>query len=403
MLAVALIALIAGLAACSSDDSDGNNEGFVHIEEQTPVTDVAQADPTATSGPSPTPPPTALPFFIPTNAPDVDSEMVITRIGTAEITLADFQKQVRFERWYRLYQLAKLVEKYGVEQVLDLRKSENAQVSSLFATLADTQGFGAQVQRIMIIDAIALQEAIRRGVEVDPYQFDARVAQYLVMQVGEGGQLPPEFDAEYEKFIAQMTTYSGMTEEEFRRVVRARTLYAQLKFLISNEPEALEAAQTAPGGVEVQDILTPTVEEAEAIITRLQAGESVREIAVSLGMTPQSEDEWRTVRISDENTPQDVLDALFNAQPGEIIGPIATERGWYVALVGAPVVDALTPKEIDALKEQYFLKWVESKMDDPDYVEDFANWSAYIPQEPLPQDVSPLLRDENVILPEDTE
>jgi hypothetical protein len=39
-------------------------------------------------------------------------------------------------------------------------------------------------------------------------------------------------------------------------------------------------------------------------------------------------------------------------------------------------------------------------MDDTSYVEDFQNWEEYIPQEPIPQDVSPMLRDEYVTLPE---
>ena len=330
----------------------------------------------------------------------MDPDTVITRVGSEEITLSDFQKQVRFERWYRLYQITGLVEEYGPEQVLDLRKSENAHVASLFATLADSDGFGEQVHRIMIIDAIALQEAIRRGIEVDPNQFDARLAQYLTMQVGEGGQLPPEFDAEYEKFVAQMTVYSGLSEEEFRRIVRARTLYAQLKLIVINQPEATAAIQGEPGGLQVQDILVPTEERADDIIARLQSGETVQQIAASLGLEPQSSEEWRVVHIGDGSLPQDVQDVLFGAEQGQIIGPLATERGWYVALVGAPVFDPLTPTEIDALREQYFLDWVESRMDDPEFVEDFGNWADYIPQEPLPKDVSPLLRDENVILPE---
>ena len=96
------------------------------------------------------------------------------------------------------------------------------------------------------------------------------------------------------------------------------------------------------------------------------------------------------------------MEALRTAQKGDIIGPLSTARGWYVGVVGDPVFSALSPERLDQLREQYFLDWVEAKMDDPDYVKDFDNWYDFIPQEPLPQDVSPLLRDENVILPEDS-
>ncbi len=400
---VMLLCLIVLLAACSSSDDSGG--GFIHIDEgavetQDAQTVVALANPSATPGPSPTPSATPEPYLIPTNAPDANPDTVITRVGTEEITLAEFQKQVRFERWFRLYQLVKLVEKHGADKILDLRKAENQWVSSLFATLADSNGFGEQVQRIMVIDAITLQEAIRRGVEVDPYQFDARVAQFLVLQVGEGGALPPEFESEYAEFIRQLKIYTGMTEEDFRRVVRARTLYSQLKFLISNEPGATAAAQEAAMGLQVQDLIIATEDEADAIIGRLEAGETVRDIAASLDMTPQSDAEWRIVSPNDESLPEDVRTAIFSAQPGDIVGPIETSRGWYVAIIGTMVRGNLSVEELDSVRERYFLNWVESKMDDPEYVEDFRNWAAYIPQEPLPQDVSPLLRDENVIMPE---
>jgi hypothetical protein len=64
------------------------------------------------------------------------------------------------------------------------------------------------------------------------------------------------------------------------------------------------------------------------------------------------------------------------------------------------VFDILSPQDIEALRKQYFLDWVEGQMDDTAYVQDLENWEDFIPEDPLPQDVSPLLRDENVILPE---
>jgi hypothetical protein len=40
-------------------------------------------------------------------------------------------------------------------------------------------------------------------------------------------------------------------------------------------------------------------------------------------------------------------------------------------------------------------------MDDPEFVVDYDNWFDLIPQDPLPRDISPLLHDENFILPDD--
>jgi len=75
-------------------------------------------------------------------------------------------------------------------------------------------------------------------------------------------------------------------------------------------------------------------------------------------------------------------------------------QGWYVALVQGESFSALSPQELDNLREAYFLDWVEGRMDDESYVRDLDNWMEHIPTEPLPQDVSPLLHDENIKLPE---
>jgi hypothetical protein len=63
------------------------------------------------------------------------------------------------------------------------------------------------------------------------------------------------------------------------------------------------------------------------------------------------------------------------------------------------MIDFLSPEQIDKLRQQHYLDWVEGQMDDPAVVTDYQNWIDDTPQDPLPQDVSPLLRDENFIRP----
>ncbi len=397
MAVITGLVLVVVLVACSSS----SNGGYVHIDVG--ATETARALPTATltatPGPSPTPTATPIPFVIATLDPAVDPDLVITRVGSIDITLAEFQKYVRFERFRQIAGIVRRVERHGVDQALDLTLPENETTAATFTTLADSTGFGEQVHRIMVINAIMFEEALRRGIELDPMQFNAVLAEYLGLQVGEGGQLPPEFDAEYAAYVAQVAEFSGLSEEEFRRIVRARTLYEQLEFVISNQPEALAAAQQGVSGVEVQDIVVETEELGADIAARLADGESMAAIATSLGFVAQSDAEWHTVSASSREYPAAVLAAVLDAESGQIVGPLAIDGGWYVALVGEPATRIPDPAEITVLKRQYFLDWVEARMDDPDYVIDYDNWRAYIPQEPLPVDVSPLLRDENVILP----
>jgi len=387
MLAVGLL-----VAACGEASPGG---GIVHIADVTPTPEPTLPTPTRT------PVPTGEPFVLPTLDPALDPEMPITRVGSEIITLGEYQKQVRMERFVRLYSLALTVERHG-PGVLDLTNPANTYVSALFSTLAESYSFGRQVQRVMVVDALTLQEATRRGIEVDHTQFQARLAQYLNLQVGAGGALPDDFDAEYARFIEALTRYSGMSEEEFRRVVRARVLYTQLKAAILQSPEAKPPAGEGTVGVEVEDMTVPDRAQAEQIAGRLRSGESLRDIMTALGFQAASASTSRVLRFSDESLGEDVMAAVRRAAENEVVGPLPTPGGWYVARVVRPVMDTLSPADLDAWREQYFLDWMERLMDDPAWVEDYDNWIAYTPQEPLPRDVSPLLRDEYVILPAST-
>ncbi|WP_119067173.1 peptidylprolyl isomerase [Aggregatilinea lenta] len=396
-----VVLLVALLAACGSTSPE--DSGVVLIEDGADETLVAQTawaqqHPTVTAGPSPTASLTPTPYTMPTTAPDVDTTQAITRVGSEEITLEEYQERVRFERWLPLRRLAHQVETQGIEQTLDLTLADNQNTLALFATLADSYSFGVQVQRILVIEAIATQEAIRRGVEIDPTQYDAKMALYLGLQVGDGGQLPPEFDEAYAAFLDEMKTYTGMTEEDFRHLVRAQTLYDELKFIISQEPGAVQSDQVNVG-VNVEDILVGSEADAEQVIARLQAGDTMTDIAESFGLTSSSGASSRTIRTDDSTLPRDVRNTVFSADPGDIIGPFELSEGWYVAKVGQPVFDVPQPEDLDAMRQQHFLDWVEAQMDDPDYTVDYDNWVEYTPQEPLPRDVSPLLSEENMVLP----
>jgi len=398
----AIVALAALLAACGGSEE----QGFVFIDEDATathiaLTEIARAHPSATPGPSPTPTATSTPYFRPTDPPDYEGERVITRVGADEITLDEYRQRVRFDRYRLLYPIMKLAEKYGTERLFDLTRDENQYLASLFATLADSYSFGKQSHRLMVIESIAEQEAKRRGLEVDPYKFDSMTAQWLGLQVDENGQLPPEFQARYDEFIQGIETYAGMSEEQFRRIIRAQTYYDQLKFLIGQEAP-INTEHEAVVGVRMEDIVVDSEAEALQVAERLAAGEPLRAIAADLGYDTSNTEDTRVLRISDPNLPDALLQTIFNAQPGQIVGPVLIPQGWYVGRVGQPVFDMLSPQDIEKLREEYFLDWIEGRMDDPEYVEDYGDWVDYTPQEPLPRDVSPLMHDENFTLPEVT-
>jgi len=386
--------LIVALALAACDDDSGVTLQEAGVEE-TQTAD-ARKYPSATPGPSPTPLPPPTPYASPTPPPDMDGDMVLARVGTREITLDEFRARVRFERWYRLYQIKRVASRQ--QQVLDLTLAGNAWVSSVFATLADDKSFGKQVLRVMIIDEIALDEGADRGLEPGPQMVDSQVAQFMGATLADDGSLPEDYD----EFLQEMKRYSGLDEEDLRRIALSRAYYSVLKGLVGQEAE-IDGDTEARIGTEVQDILLDTYPEAMEVVERLSSGEAMSDIAPDFGFNAAADETSRLLRWSDQNVDVDVLEAVFRAEAGDVIGPIATGQGFYVARVGDEVFDVLSPADIQALREQYFLDWVEARMDDADYVVnvvEFDAYEAYVPQAPLPQDVSPLLRSENIILPD---
>jgi hypothetical protein len=319
-----------GLAACSSGGGSAT-PAFIHIEEGVEETAVAltataRANPTPTPGPSPTPTATSTPYAIPTNPPDFDGSTVITTVGRQALTLADYQKHVRFDRYRLLYPVVKLAERNGVARTLDLTRSENQYLVSLFTTLADSYSFGRQSRRLMIIDAVVEQEARRRGIEVDPNQFNAKLLSFLGLIVGEKGQMPPEFEERYAEFLQGLRTYADMSEEEFRKIVRARTLYDQLEFVIGHEPGAVNISEQARVGVQVRDIILSDYMTALLVAERVRDGESLHDVAASLGFA-RPEQDWRVLRWGEQGITDEIRQAVYRAAPGDVIGPLQLNSG----------------------------------------------------------------------------
>jgi hypothetical protein len=200
-----------------------------------------------------------------------------------------------------------------------------------------------------------------------------------------------------------MELYTGMSEEQFVQTIESLVYYDQLLEIIGEQAPLEEEGITA---VNVEDLLLNSREDALAVIERLRGGESIRLVATSYGLTPQSGDIVRTVRrrdadASEQGLPADIVNAIFDASPNDVIGPFATDAGWYVARIVDLDLDFLQADDVSAARSEYFRQWIIARLDDPTYTFDYENWMDFIPTDPFPEDVSPLMRDEAFKLPED--
>lgn len=365
------------------------------------VTETAAANQTLThlpptAGPSPTPTATSTPYQTATPFPDADPALVVAKVGTREITLAEFQARVRYERWLPLQAIAKRLDREGPSRILNFTLPETAQTQALFYTLSNTESMGTQTMNALLTEQVVLREAALRDLELDQTFFDGRMAARIGVELGAGGARPRNWDEAYANFIAEMQLYTGMTEQQFIEHIRALTYYDQLSQIVSDlAPDPVAESITA---VNVQDLLLDTREDASTVAERLQNGESILLIAVDYGLSPTTDQIERRVSRSDD-LPEDIINAIFAADEGDVIGPFATDLGWYVARINGVELDIASPDDLEAARKEFVRLWFVEKLEDPNYTVNNENWLEFVPTDPLPQDVSPMMRDEFVKYP----
>lgn len=362
------------------------------------ATDIALTNAPPTRGPSPTPTITPTPYMTPTQFPDADPDMIVAKVGNREISLKEFQARVAYERWLPFYAIANNVPELGLK-ILDLSRPENAETLALLYTLnQDPYLLGTQVMNAMTTDQIILREAGRMDLELEQTIFDGRMAARIDVDLGPRGQRPDNWDEAYDQFITDMQTYTGMTEAQFVEHIRALTFYQQLRQIIGEQ--ATLPNEDVITAATVQDILLDTREEALEFIDGLENGQNFQQAAEAIGKAPENGNASRMVRRNTEGLTDELKFAIFNAEIDDVIGPIATEAGWYVAKILDFDLDVASPSDIQALRESYFRNWIVERLDDPEYTTIYENWEDFVPTRPLPEDISPVLRTENFILPD---
>lgn len=401
ILGLAISFVFTGLIACT-ERPQPEIQSNTRPTTQAAQTRIALTNAPPTSGPSPTPTQTSTPYMTATPFPGADPEAIVAEIGDdSTITLADYQARVRYERWLPLYAIDRNIEVLGT-RLLDLTLPENSNTVALLRTLnEDPVAFGAQVLDLMLIEAIVLAEAASRDLEVIQTVYDARIAARIGVTLGPNGARPANWDEAYETFIADMQLYTGMTEGQFLEVIRGLVFYEQLGDIIGEQAPLEETAVGAlPTTITVSDITLNSQQDALEAIELLRGGAAPTTIASRFDVPGQSQAE-RAVTRGTEELPETVIDAIFDANIGDVIGPFPITGGWYIAVILDEELDILQPADIGAIQDDFYREWITERLDNPDIVTISDVWRDFVPSDPLPQDVSPLMRSENFIVPTD--
>ncbi len=268
-------------------------------------------------------------YTIPEPPEDVDLSLIIGRVGEREITLGDFAARVRYERlrYYRAFN--SLVDLAGVEalNVDDPNNPYARDVQTLIYRLVTKEIIGGELYDTMLLEALYHDEAVQRGLEVEECSINTYWAELLSLRNEMVDcELPDGFEQAKADFIADVAMYSGLTADDLELIVRSRAEYDLVRNTIAEETpiEPMPAVRTRH--IRVQDEAT-----AQEVYERLVAGESfqtlLEEYSIDQGVVGNKGNLGTFGR---GRMVPEFEDAVFNAEVGDIIGPVQTDFGYHI-------------------------------------------------------------------------
>ena len=316
-----VIVIIMGLLVSCGPKEGPPSEGITPVPTNTAVQEVAPPPATATIA-QPSPTATAV-----APSPTPTSERPLAAMVNGQpILLADYQKEVaRFEAAM-------------AGQGFDLESEDGK------AMLAQMR---RQVLDSMVEQVLIKQAGAKEGVTTSEEELEATIQQSIT----EGGG-----QASFEEWLRT----SSLTYEDFREEIRFQLLALAIFEQVTN------SIPTTGEQVHARHILLDTEEEAQAILTKLQAGEDFAALARERSQDENTRDAGgdlgffpRGLLLSPE-----VEETAFALSPDQLSGVVRSQFGYHIVQVLEKVPDRpLPPELLNALKEQTFARWMQEQWD----------------------------------------
>jgi peptidyl-prolyl cis-trans isomerase C len=318
-----VIMMIMGLLVSCGPGEVPPSEGTMPIPTNTATQEVAPPPATATVA-EPFPKATST---VPEPSPTATNEQPLAALVNGQpILLTDYQEETaRFEAAM-------------AGQGFDLESEDG---KAMLAQMC------RQVLDSMIEQVLIKQAAAQEGVGISEEELEATIQE----SIEEGGG-----QASFEEWLQ----ISDLTYEDFREEIRFQLL------ALAIFEQVTASVPTTAEQVHARHILVDTEEEAQAILTRLQAGEDFKTLARQLSQDENTKEAGgdldffpRGLLISPE-----VEEAAFALLPGQISEVVRSQFGYHVVQVLEKVPDRPLPLELlNALKEQAFARWMQEQWD----------------------------------------
>ncbi|MDX1993631.1 MAG: peptidylprolyl isomerase [bacterium] len=266
-------------------------------------------------------------YVIPADPEGLDLDTVIATVRDEEITLGEFRQRVRLER-FRFYQQVNefVSQQEQGAQLLNLDDPANpaaGQIRGFLELFMDDWQIGEQVLQIMTRESVYRQEAEARGLTVDDCALMQQWTLDLNLEAPADCTPPAGYEEARQLFVQRAAAYAGFTEEQLDELARARAQRDLVDEAVRAEVSVTDVETVTTRHIRVTDEAT-----ANEVYERALAGEDFLDLLVEY-----SEDTGRGGELQPFGAGQMVApfeEAAFNAEVGEIVGPVQSEFGYHI-------------------------------------------------------------------------
>jgi parvulin-like peptidyl-prolyl isomerase len=338
----------------------------------------------------------------------VTPNIVIATVYDQEITVGEFQTRVRFQRAQMIEQMEQYASYYQLTSDPTFQQQIASIIQQIQIQLDNPQALGQLIINEMIDDILVQREAAESGITVteddileevgsifgyypngyptytpvptaepeesaeDGTSVEApAIAEPTSVTVDEYEQSLTEFLSAYEQY--------GVTQELFFELIEIQ-LYRQ-KF--SNQ--LAEGIDNLEDQVWARHILVGDQETAESVLERLEAGEAFEDLAAELSTDGSAATGGDLGWFNDSRMVAPFSEAAFDAEVGEVAGPVETQFGFHIIEVLGREMRPMAETDFNNLVSLALADLISTLKEPAEEAGDIVlnpDWSKYIPTDP---------------------
>ncbi len=373
----------------------------------------------------------------------ITPNQVVASVDGQNITVSQFQKRVRLERYLRNQQLTQLVQTYTSFGYTEQQVVQQLQQSEPYATwikeLQVSDQMGLSMIDKMVEEQLIRNAAKEKGITVTQDDINKQIDQYFgytpppVVNADATAEvtatvtptptitptpfvsptpspaptttptpaltatasatplatLPPTATLTNDEQAKQFQDTRDTVFRDLRKQTGMRDAdlnsYFEFQAMRIKLQDAVSTDITSTGPfADVRHILVATEEEANDVINALHAGESFADLAKSVSTDTSSganggELGWGPI----SQYVKEFQDAVKTAEIGAIIGPVKSQFGYHIIQVRAREDRELSKDQLDNAKSSAFSNWLKDyKESKKDKTQTNSIWANYVPTDP---------------------